>query len=120
MSAEENMKLMRSWMMHGTHKIVSLLLSVTANNVIVPWPAQPPTERIVAHRKEGEYFFKAFPDNYVANNPYKVLFGQDDWTCSIAEFTGTHKGQMMGLDGKTIEPTNKKFKVDFCTGGTLE
>ena len=21
----------------------------------------------------------------------------------------------MGLDGKTIEPTNKKFKVDFCT-----
>jgi ketosteroid isomerase-like protein len=22
---------------------------------------------------------------------------------------------MMGLDGKMIPPTNKKFKVDFCT-----
>ena len=74
--------------MHGTHRIGRLLLSVTPMTVIERWPAQPPTEGIVAHRKEGEYFFKAFPDNRVANNPYKVLFGQDDWTCSIAEFTG--------------------------------
>ena len=85
------------------------------DEVIVGWPGQPPTEGIEAHKKEGEYFFEPFPDNRVGNNPYKVLFGQVEWTCSIAEFTGTHKGSMTGLDGKIIEPINKKVKVDFCT-----
>ena len=46
---------------------------------------------------------------------YRIYSTNYKWTCSIAEFTGTHKGSMTGLDGKTIEPTNKKFKVDFCT-----
>jgi predicted ester cyclase len=82
----------------------------------VRWPAQPPTNGIIdAHRKEGEYSFSAFPYNHVQNDPYKVFFAQGDWTCSIAEFTGTHKGPMMGPGGKMIPPTNKKFKVDFCT-----
>jgi predicted ester cyclase len=87
-----------------------------ADNVVVRWPARPPTNGIIdAHRKEGEYSFSAFPDNHVQNNPYKVFFAQGDWTCSIAEFTGTHKGPMMGPGGKMIPPTNKKFKIDFCT-----
>lgn len=86
-----------------------------AEDVIVRWPSQPSTEGIEAHRKEGEYFFKVFPDNYVGNNPYKIFFGQGDWTCSVAEFTGTHKGPMMGLDGKMMQPTGKSFKIDFCT-----
>lgn len=59
--------------------------------------------------------FKIFPDNHVENNPYKVLFGQGDWTCSIAIFSGTHKGPMMVPGGNSIPPTNKKFQVDFCT-----
>jgi hypothetical protein len=58
--------------------------------------------------------FKIFPDHHVENNPYKVLFGQGDWTCSIAIITGTHKGPMTS-EGKKIPPTNKKFQVDFCT-----
>jgi hypothetical protein len=59
--------------------------------------------------------FKTFPDNHVQNNPYKVLFGQGEWTCPIAIFTGTHKGPMMAPGGKTIPPTNKKFQINFCT-----
>ena len=86
-----------------------------SDDVIVRWPGQPPTHGIEEHKKEGEYFFKAFPDNHVANNPYKVFFGQDDWTCSVADFTGTHEGLMIGLDGEMIPATNKTFKVDFCT-----
>ena len=100
MSAEENMKLMKTLDDAWNSQDWETFTERHTDDVIVRWPAQPPTEGIVAHRKEGEYFFKAFPDNHVANNPYKVLFGQDDWTCSIAEFTGTHRGQMMGLDGK--------------------
>ncbi|MGZ4940601.1 MAG: ester cyclase, partial [Halobacteriota archaeon] len=42
-------------------------------------------------------------------------FGEDDWTCSVANFTGTMKGPTSGPDGKMIPPTNKKFQVEFCT-----
>jgi hypothetical protein len=85
-------------------------------DVIVRWPGQSePTRGIGAHRNEGLQMFKTFPDNHVENNPYRVLFGQNDWTCSIAIFTGTHRGPMVFPDGKSIPPTNKKFQVDFCT-----
>jgi predicted ester cyclase len=115
MRSEDNMELMKTLDDAWNSQDWDTFTMRHTDDVIVRWPGQPPTEGIVAHRKEGEYFFRAFPDNHVANNPYKVLFAQGGWTCSIAEFTGTHRGQMMGLDGKNIEPTNKKFKVDFCT-----
>ena len=34
---------------------------------------------------------------------------------TFAEFTGTMKGPMTMADCKVIAPTNKSFKVDFCT-----
>jgi hypothetical protein len=114
MSVEENMNLMKTLDDAWNSQDWDTFSKRHAGDVIVRWPAQPPTEGIDANKKEGEYFFKAFPDNHV-ENPYKVFFGQDNWTCSIAVFTGTHKGPMMSLDGKSIEPTNKKFNVDFCT-----
>jgi hypothetical protein len=43
------------------------------------------------------------------------MIAQGDWTCTIAEFTGTMKGPMKMPDGASIPPTNKTFKVDFCT-----
>jgi hypothetical protein len=67
------------------------------------------------HDLEAVEFFKTFPDNHLVNNPYKILFGQGDYTCSVAEFTGTMKGPMKGADGKMIPPTNKKFHLEFCT-----
>jgi len=115
MRSEDNMELMKTLDDAWNSQDWDTFTKRHTDDVIVRWPGQPPTDGIVAHRKEGEYFFRAFPDNHVANNPYKVLFAQGGWTCSIAEFTGTHRGQMMGLYGKNIEPTNKKFKVDFCT-----
>jgi ketosteroid isomerase-like protein len=36
----------------------------------------------------------------------------------VADFTGTFKGQMKGLDGQIIQPTNKKFRTEFCTVAT--
>jgi SnoaL-like polyketide cyclase len=59
--------------------------------------------------------FNIFPDNHVENNPYKVLLGQGEWTCSIAMFTGTIKGPITGPNGNTSSSTNRKFQVDFCT-----
>jgi len=87
-----------------------------AEEVAIYWPGQPePTRGRPNHKSESVEFFKTFPDNHIDNDPYKILFGQDGWTCSVANFTGTFKGPMKGFDGKTIEPTNKKFQIEFCT-----
>ena len=87
-----------------------------ADNVAVFWPGQPdPTRGLRNHRQESMEFFKIFPDNHLINNPYKILIAEADYTCSVADFTGTFQGPMKGLDGKTIQPTNKKFHLEFCT-----
>jgi predicted ester cyclase len=87
-----------------------------ADNVAVSWPGQAdPTRGIHNHHEESIEFFKIFPDNHLVNNPYKIFFADGDYTCSVADFTGTFKGAMKGLDGKTIQPTNKRFHLEFCT-----
>jgi hypothetical protein len=98
-------------MTHGTPKIGIRLKKRHAENVAVFWPGQAtPTRGVGNHRAESIEFFKAFPDNHIVNNPYKILFANDDYTCSVADFTGTFKGPMKGLDGQMIQPTNKKFQ----------
>jgi predicted ester cyclase len=87
-----------------------------AENVAVFWPGQQnPTRGVQDHRAESIEFFKAFPDNHIVNNPYKILLAEGDYTCSVADFTGTFKGAMRGLEGQMIQPTNKSFKTEFCT-----
>lgn len=51
-------------------------------------------------------------DNHIDNDPYKILFGQGNWTCSVANFNVTFKGPLRGFDGKTIESTDKKFQIE--------
>ena len=88
----------------------------TRRNVAVYWPGQPvPTTGRHDHKAESIEFFKTFPDNHFDNDPYKVIFSQGDWTCSVARFTGTMKGPMRGPDGRMIPATNKTFEVEFCT-----
>jgi hypothetical protein len=85
------------------------------DDVVVRWPGQPETHGVRAHRQEAIDFYRTFPDQHVGNRPYKVLIAQEDWTCSVARFTGTMTGPMKGPDGKDIPPTGKSFDVDFCT-----
>jgi hypothetical protein len=85
-------------------------------DVAVYWPGgAPPTKGRHNHDLEAVEFFKTFPDNHLINNPYKIFFGQSDYTCTVADFSGTMKGPMRGADGKMIQPTNKKFRLEFCT-----
>jgi len=42
--------------------------------------------------------FQNVSDNHLVNNPYKILFAEGDYTWSVADFTGTFKGEMKGLD----------------------
>lgn len=85
------------------------------SDVVVRWPGKPPTHGVAAHQDESLDFFKTFPDQHIANRPYRVFFASGGWTCSIARFTGHMTGPMKGADGKEIPPTGKAFDVDFCT-----
>ncbi len=115
-SVEENLQMMKTLDDAWNSLDWEIFKKRHAENVAVYWPGQPePTRGSEAHQKEAVEFFKTFPDNHVENNPYKILFGQGEWTCSVAEFTGTMKGPMMRPDGKMISPTNKMFRAEFCT-----
>lgn len=120
-SNNENMQLMKTlddaWNAQDWHTFEKR----HADEVAVFWPGQPnPTRGIKNHRLESIEFFKAFPDNHISNNPYKILFAKDNYTCSVADFTGTFKGPIKGLDGKMIRPTNRSFKTEFCTVATWQ
>ena len=87
-----------------------------STDTVVFWPGQAePTRGRNNHKAESVEFFKTFPDNHLVNHPYKIEIAQGDWTCTVADFTGTMRGPMKGADGKLIAPTNKQFHVDFCT-----
>ena len=116
MSESENMELMKTLDDAWNTQDWETFKKRHAANTAVYWPGQPePTRGRDAHHKEAVEFFKTFPDNRVANSPYKISFSQGNYTCSVADFTGTMKGTMKGADGKIIQPTNKKFKVELCT-----
>src|SRR6185437_6605009 len=63
-----------------------------AKDCIVRWPNQPPTDGIDAHEQEAIAFFKMFPDQNMINNQYKIMRGQGECTCTVADFTGTMMG----------------------------
>ena len=87
-----------------------------AKDIDVFWPGQEmPTQSRSSHKEEALAFFKIFPYNKVGNQPYKVLFGQGDSTCSVTDFPGSFKGLMTTPEGKVIQPNEKKFKLEFCT-----
>lgn len=115
MSAEENLKLMKTLDDSWNSQELTVFRKRHAKDCIIRWPNKPPTHGIAAHEQEAIAFFTTFPDQHLVNDPYKVMIAQGDWTCTIAEFTGTMKGPMTMADGTVIQPTNKGFKVDFCT-----
>ena len=60
--------------------------------------------------EEDVHRAEAIIDNY----PCEVTFGQGDWTCTLARFTGTTNDSMKGLDGNIIQPTNMKLEIEVC------
>jgi predicted ester cyclase len=116
-TVEENMRLMQTLDDAWNAQDWETFNKRHSTDVDVFWPEgqADPTHSRHNHKEEAVAFFKIFPDNKVGNRPYKIFFGQGDYTCSVAEFTGTFKGPMTTPDGKVIPPNGKKFKVDFCT-----
>ena len=118
MSVKENMKLMMTLDDAWSNQDWETFKKRHAVNVAVYWPGQPePTRGREAHFKESVEFFKTF-DNKLVNNPYKILFGEGNYTCSVADWTATMIGPMKMADGKVIQPNHKTAKSEFCTVAT--
>jgi len=118
MSVKENMKLMMTLDDAWNNQDWDTFKKRHAANVAVYWPGQQePTRGREAHFKESDEFFKTF-DNKLVNNPYKILFGEGNYTCSVADWTATMIGPMKMPDSKVIQPTHKTAKLEFCTVAT--
>jgi hypothetical protein len=70
-----------------------------------------------AYRRDFEWILTAFPDLRYHNDPYKLIIGEGDWTCSIAEVTGTNTGPLVSLGRfalPTFPPTDRAMRTDVC------
>jgi ketosteroid isomerase-like protein len=86
-------------------------------DVKVFWPNKPePTDGLHNHDVEAREFFKSF-DNRLVNNPYKIMFGDGDHTCTVADWTVTTKVPMKGAGGNMVPP-GRTAKLEFCTVAT--
>ncbi len=122
MGVKENLELMKTlddaWNAGPNSPLWETFRKRHREDVKVYWPAQPlPTVGRHNHDVEATEFFKTF-DNKLVNNPYKIIFGSEDHTCTVADWTVTMKGPMKGPEGKMIPPTGKTAKLEFCTVAT--
>ena len=115
MSAEENLQRMKTLDDSWNARNWEVFRKRHSADTTVHWPGQPdPTRGRAAHQAESEAFFKSI-ENQLDNNPYRVMFGSGDWTCTIAKWRGKMVGPWQGLDGKVHAPTGKTFELEFCT-----
>lgn len=92
------------------------LLSVShAEDIVVHWPDGHTTTGIEKHIEDLKAMFVYAPDTKIETHP--IRFGSGEWTCVTGEMTGTFSRPMPIGGGKTIPPTDKKFKLPMCTVG---
>jgi hypothetical protein len=87
-----------------------------ADNIMVYYPDGNTTEGLYPqHIDMLTPMFAFAPDTKIKKHP--VRFGSNDWTCVIGEMEGTFSKPMPVGNGKTIQPTNKSFKLSMATIG---
>jgi hypothetical protein len=118
---KENLELMKTlddaWNAGPDSQLWETFKKRHREDVAVYWPALPePTRGRHNHDVEAREFFRKF-DNKLVNNPYKIALGEEDHTCTVADWTVTLKVPMQGSDGKMVQP-GKTAKLEFCTVAT--
>jgi SnoaL-like polyketide cyclase len=108
---EQNMQLMQTLDDAWNAQDVEVFRQRHKPDVVVRWPGKPPTHGIEDHVQESIEFWQTFPDQHLDNRPYRVFFASEDWTCSIAHFTGTMTGPMKGPDGEEIPPPASRSRL---------
>ena len=83
------------------------------DDVKVHWPDGHVTEGLPKHLEDMKYMFTYAPDTRILEHPIK--FGQGEWTAVYGIMEGTFTKPMVTPDGKTIQPTGKKFRLPMAT-----
>lgn len=82
-------------------------------DVLVVFPDGRQTKGIEQHDKDIMAMFVYAPDTRVTSHPIK--FGSGEWTVSTGVLEGTFSQPMPLVDGNSIPPTGKSFKVTMTT-----
>ena len=115
MSTEENLQLMKTLDDAWNAQDWETFNQRHAEETDVTWPGQrSPTHGRSSHRQESIEFFKTF-ENTLENDPYRVQFGQGDWTCTVARWRGRMVGPMKAPGGRIVPPTGRTFELEICT-----
>jgi len=75
--------------------------------------AQP--EGKAEHLRHAKEFCALSADNRVHNSPYVVALSDQEWTCTIASFTGSITAPLRTGEGKTVQPSHRTFETTFAT-----
>lgn len=86
-----------------------------ADDIVVTWPDGHETHGIAKHIEDLKSMFVYAPDTSIKEHP--IRFGSGEWTCVTGVMTGTFSRPMPTVDGKTIPPTGKSFKLNMATIG---
>ena len=82
---------------------------------MVTWPDGHETKGIAKHTEDLNAMFSYAPDTKIKVHP--IRFGSGEWTCVTGVMTGTFSRPMQTVDGQTIPPTGKSFKLNMATIG---
>jgi hypothetical protein len=64
--------------------------------------------------QEEDFNHLQVENTFFDNGPYPVVFGQGEWTCTLARLTGTTNDSTRGLNTIMIQPTNQQFEIGVC------
>lgn len=85
-----------------------------AKDIKVYYPDGTTTEGLYPeHIDMLKPLFAFAPDTKITDHP--IRFGTGDWTTVVGEIEGTFIKPMTLPNGKTIQPTGKKFNIRMCT-----
>ncbi|MGO4778243.1 ester cyclase, partial [Lysobacter sp. 2RAB21] len=89
-----------------------------AQNILVHYPDGRTTTGLDAHIAELKPLFAFAPDTKIKVHPIKIA--QGNLTAVTGVMGGTFSQPMALGDGKTLAPTQKRFKLDMATIGRWE
>lgn len=86
-----------------------------AEDIVVHWPDGRTTQGLESHTDDLKNMFAYAPDTQITQHPIKIA--DKNFTSVAGVMEGTFSDPMATADGKVIQPTGKKFKVDMVTIG---
>ena len=86
-----------------------------SKDITVHWPDGHSTQGIETHIEDLKGMFVFAPDTRIKEHPVKIASGE--WTAVSGFLEGTFSQPMPTMDGKSIPPTGKAFRIPMATIG---